>query len=91
MARDLWIRDDIRNVLLGLELSSRHTAGQVSDGAVDAYRQGFTAALAAAALSFGIPLAEVTARMVVTSPTTCSPGMNDDCAAPPIRCRAEVA
>jgi hypothetical protein len=54
MGLDVWFKDDIRNVLLGVDLASAHLASQYSAAEVEAYRAGFQAALAAAAISFGI-------------------------------------
>ena len=54
MGLDIWFKEDIRNILLGVELANGHLASRYSDAEVRAYREGFTAALAAAAVSFGI-------------------------------------
>ena len=47
-------KDDIRNILLGVELANAHLATHYSDTEVRAYRAGFKAALAATAVSLGI-------------------------------------
>ena len=56
MGLEVWFKDDIRNILLGVELANAHLATRYSDDEVRAYREGFRAALAAAAVSFGIYL-----------------------------------
>ncbi len=58
LSLNMWMREDIRNILLALELSS---AQSPLSGDVDAaaYRRGFRAALAATAVGFGIPLADL--------------------------------
>jgi hypothetical protein len=64
MALDIWFKEDIRNILLGVELASAHLATHYSDDEVRAYREGFKAALAAAAVSFGIYPGEVEVEVV---------------------------
>jgi len=59
MGLDIWFKDDIKNILLGVELANAHLAAYYSDAEVRAYREGFKAALAAAAVSFGIYPLEV--------------------------------
>jgi hypothetical protein len=54
MGLDIWFKDDIRNVLLGVDLASAHLAEHHRDADTRAYREGFQAALAAAAISFGL-------------------------------------
>lgn len=54
----MWFRDDIRNILLGLEIANRLPAAFYSDNETDAYRAGFRAAIIASAASFGILIAE---------------------------------
>ena len=54
MGLEVWFKDDIRNILLGVELANAHLATRYSDDEVRAYRDGFRAALAATAVSFGI-------------------------------------
>ncbi len=54
MGLDIWFKEDIRNILLGVELANGHLASRYSDDEVRAYREGFKAALAATAVSFGI-------------------------------------
>ena len=56
---DIWTKEDIRNILLGVELANAHLATRYSDDEVRAYREGFKAALAAAAVSFGIYPGEI--------------------------------
>ncbi len=59
MGLDVWFKDDIRNILLGVELANAHLATRYNDDEVRAYREGFRAALAAAAVSFGIYPGEI--------------------------------
>ncbi len=54
MNLDMWFRDDIRNILIGIEVASAQTFGDLSDGEQLAFRNGFRAALLAVAASFGI-------------------------------------
>jgi hypothetical protein len=54
----MWFRDDIRNILLGLEIASAHPTAYFNDSEMDAYRAGFRAAIIASAASFGILIAE---------------------------------
>ncbi len=63
MGLDVWFKEDIRNILLGVELANAHLATHYSDAEVRAYREGFKAALAAAAVSFGIYPREITAGL----------------------------
>jgi hypothetical protein len=56
MAQSVWHRQDIENVLRGVALSCQQMAAQIEDPALDGYRRGFLAALAATATSFGIPV-----------------------------------
>jgi hypothetical protein len=65
---DLWTKEDIRNILLGVELANAHLATRYSDAEVRAYREGFKAALAAAAVSFGIYPGEIEVEVVGARP-----------------------
>jgi len=60
MGLDVWFKEDIRNILLGVELANAHLATHYNDAEVRAYREGFKAALAATAVSFGIWPGEIT-------------------------------
>ncbi len=64
MGLDLWSKDDIRNILLGVELASAQLAIHCRDAEVRAYREGFRAALAATAVSFGIYPGEIEVEAV---------------------------
>jgi len=64
MGLDLWSKDDIRNILLGVELANAHLATQCGDTDLRAYREGFKAALVAAAVSFGIYPGEIDVEAV---------------------------
>ncbi len=55
MALDMWFKEDIRNVLLSLNLVSAATSRWVQDARLDAYRHGYEEAIAAVALAFGLP------------------------------------
>lgn len=59
MGLDMWFTDDIRNILLGVELASAHLASRCNDPEMRAYREGFNAALAAIGTSFGISPGEI--------------------------------
>ncbi|MBI5879450.1 MAG: hypothetical protein HZB53_17515 [Chloroflexi bacterium] len=71
MSLDVWFRDDIRRVLLALEDASRsaqvHTA-VASDAPLDSYRAGYTDAIRAVAVAFGI--AEPAPRAEILPPLT---------------------
>ena len=68
MGLDLWTKEDIRNILLGVELASAHLAIHCSDAEVRAYREGFKAALLATAVSFGIYPGEIEVEAVASHP-----------------------
>jgi len=59
MGLDIWFKEDIRNILLGVELANAQLAIHCSDAEVRAYREGFKAALVATAASFGIYPSEI--------------------------------
>jgi hypothetical protein len=50
----MWFKDDIRNILTGIELSSAQTAAFCSDDCTEAFRAGFRAAIVVTAASFGV-------------------------------------
>lgn len=54
MAQSVWHKKDIEDVLRGVELTCQQMAAHYSSEENDSYRQGFLAALAATATSFGI-------------------------------------
>ena len=54
MALDMWFQDDIRNVLLGLNMANRALVTSVDYQEGLAFQRGFQAALLATAMSFGI-------------------------------------
>ena len=54
MPQTVWHKHEIENVLRGVELACQQLATQYPDEEIDSYRQGFLAALAATATSFGI-------------------------------------
>jgi hypothetical protein len=51
---EIWFKEDIRNILLSVNVSSAATAKWSNDPEMIAYRQGYQAALAAVALACGI-------------------------------------
>ncbi|MBC8492554.1 MAG: hypothetical protein H8D43_02120 [Chloroflexi bacterium] len=68
MGLDIWFKEDIRNILLGVELANAHLATHYSDAEVRTYREGFKAALAATAVSFGIYPGEIEVEAVEAQP-----------------------
>ena len=50
MALDLWRKDDIRNLLLGIDLACVLTASERSETEMAIFREGFEAALSAVAV-----------------------------------------
>lgn len=54
MNLDMWFKDDIRNVLIGIEFASAQAFSNLTDSEQLAFRNGFCAALLAVAASFGI-------------------------------------
>jgi hypothetical protein len=68
MGLDLWSKEDIRNILLGVELANAHLASHYGDAEVRAYREGFKAAIAATAVSFGIYPREIRVEVIATQP-----------------------
>lgn len=54
MSQSVWYKQDIENILRGVELACQQTAAQTTDAEIESYYRGFLAALAATATSFGI-------------------------------------
>lgn len=54
MALDIWLKDDIRNVLLGIDLACAHMAAERNDADAAVFRAGFQAALSAVAVGLGV-------------------------------------
>lgn len=54
MAVDIWRKDDIRNVLLGVNLACALMASDRGETETAIFREGFEAALSAVAVSLGI-------------------------------------
>lgn len=54
MSQSVWHKQDIENVLRGVEITCQHMAAQAPSAESDSFRRGFLAALAAAAVCFGI-------------------------------------
>lgn len=70
MAQSVWHRQDIENVLRGVEMTCQHMAVQAPNAESDSYRRGFQAALAAAATCFGIKVDDARLRSAVDLPPT---------------------
>ena len=54
MALDMWWKDDIRNVLVGIDLACAQMATDRNEDERCAYREGFRATLTAVAASLGV-------------------------------------
>jgi len=54
MGIDMWFKDDIRNILLGVELAAKSQLVETEGETTRAYREGFDAAVTAIAASFGL-------------------------------------
>ena len=54
MTLDMWFKDDIRNILLGVELAAKSQLLAAEGETTRAYREGFDAAVTAIAASFGL-------------------------------------
>lgn len=54
MGQTVWYKEDIANILRGVELACRQTAALQTSRDSSAFQEGYMAALAAAATSFGI-------------------------------------
>lgn len=54
MGQTVWHREDIENILRGVELACRESTARQVSAESEAFRAGYVAALAAAATSFGI-------------------------------------
>ncbi len=54
MKTDFWFKDDIRNILLSVNLSSAAAARWAEGDLADAYRLGYTQAIEVLAVAFGI-------------------------------------
>jgi len=54
MGLDMWFKDDIANVLYGIDLATARMATDRPDVEAAAFREGFRAALEAVEVSFGI-------------------------------------
>ena len=61
MGLELWFKEDIRNVLLSLNLSSSAASRWGGGEQRDAYRQGYEEAIALVAVAFGLRPADVRA------------------------------
>lgn len=62
MSSEMWLKDDIKNILTGVHLAHNNLARHFGDPEVRAYAEGFMAALSATAASFGIPPGDVGAQ-----------------------------
>ncbi len=59
MSLDLWFRQDLKNILLAINVASAASARFSDEALVVAYRLGFEEALESAAVALGIPPGEV--------------------------------
>jgi hypothetical protein len=64
MGLDVWFKDDVRNILLGLDMATAHLASNYTQPEVRSYQDGFEAALVALAVSFGIRPREIIVRTI---------------------------
>jgi hypothetical protein len=72
MGMNMWFKDDIRNVLLGVEVASALGAHYATEVEATAYREGFRAALAATAVSFGIKPSDIRVLLILDKETSLS-------------------
>ena len=71
---DMWWKDDIGNVLLGIDMCSVHMATGRNEAERSAYQDGFHAALQAVAASLGISQQSVShVRIIDQSPRQLTP------------------
>jgi hypothetical protein len=61
---DVWFKDDVRNMLLGMDVAAANLAANYSQTEARAYRAGFEAALVALAVSFGIRPCDVIVQAI---------------------------
>jgi hypothetical protein len=64
MGLDVWFKEDLRNILLGMDVAAANLAANYTQPEARAYRDGFEAALVALAVSFGIRPREVIVRTI---------------------------
>jgi hypothetical protein len=64
MGLDVWFKDDVRNILLGMDIAAANLASNYTHPEARAYRDGFEAALVAMAVSFGIRPREIIVRTI---------------------------
>jgi hypothetical protein len=69
MSLELWFRQDLKNILLSINVTSAASARFSDEALVVAYRQGFEEALESAALALGIPPGEVGLRLGRDAPS----------------------
>jgi hypothetical protein len=62
MPQTVWHKKDIENVLRGMEIACQHATARNGCDESDEFRQGFLAALAATATSFGIQVNDTRLR-----------------------------
>ncbi len=58
MALDMWFKEDIRNILISINVANADIADYTGDPQLMTYRRGYVAALTAMAACFGINLME---------------------------------
>lgn len=67
MSQSVWHKQEIENILRGIELTCQLMAAADDTGKLASYKQGFLAALAATGTSFGIKINETGVRIVAGS------------------------
>jgi hypothetical protein len=67
MPQTVWHKKDIENVLRAMEMACQHVSTRYGCDDSDGFRQGFLAALAATATSFGIQVNDTHVRSMSDS------------------------
>jgi hypothetical protein len=67
MPQTVWHKKDIENVLRAMEMACQHVSTRYGCDDSDGFRQGFLAALAATATSFGIQVNDTHVRSISDS------------------------
>lgn len=61
MGLDMWFKEDIRNIIMGIALATPRMGLDYQDGGIE-FQEGFHAALEAIAVSFGIAEPQLRSR-----------------------------
>jgi hypothetical protein len=64
MSQQIWLKEDLRNILLSLNAASAAAARLSDESAVAAYRQGYQEAIETFAVALGIPPSNVGLRII---------------------------